>query len=98
MNNNGNANSLAVHFQWESTKATKKSYAAVGISMQKIYESQSQKIYFWLVGTGIDFVVTNKTYCPSGALIYFYLHTKGLLYTQYGQNMLYFFPPRMGRP
>ena len=57
--NNGNTNSLQYIFEWEPAKTTKISYPAVGLSRQKIYVEQSQQQYLLLVGTDIDFVVTN---------------------------------------
>ena len=57
MYNNGNANSLQYILGREPTK--KKSYPAVGLSRQNLYAAQSKQKYFLLVGTDIDFVVTN---------------------------------------
>ena len=40
-------------------KTITKSYPAIYLSIKKIYEIQSRYKYVLLVGTGIDFVVTN---------------------------------------
>ena len=56
----------------------------------------SAAIFLFIV-TDITFVVKKLTICTYGALQYGALHTKGLLYTQYGQNICYFPPPWMGR-
>ena len=45
--NNGDVNSLQYTFEWEPKKSTKKYYPDVVLSMQKIYEAQSQQQDFF---------------------------------------------------
>ena len=73
-------------------KATKSSYPYLGLSGKKIYAAQSQQKDFLLVGTEIDFMVTNYNICPDGALICGALQMKGFVYTQYGKIYMFFLP------
>ena len=59
MYNNGDEKSLDYTFEQEPTKTAKNIYPAVGLLRQKIYAAQYQQQYVLLVGTDIDFLVTN---------------------------------------
>ena len=59
MYNNGDEKSLDYTFEQETTKTAKYIYPAVGLLRQKIYAEQYQQQYVLLVGTDIDFLVTN---------------------------------------
>ena len=48
---------------------------------------------FFLTGTDIAFMVTNSTIFTDSALIYGDLHTKGFLYTKYGEMRVLFAHP-----
>ena len=50
-----------------------------------------------LVGTDGALVIPNSNICQAGALVYGYIHMKGLVYTKYRQNIGYFFALWMGR-
>ena len=66
MYNNGHASFPQYISEWDPTKTTKKYYSSVGLSTQKIYAEQYQKLGFLLVAL----VVTNLNICQYSALMY----------------------------